>query len=738
MEQKLWIMVIMLFGMLSFVSGAIETDAVYPAYNLTEYYGNYTLMSRGNYTNWAAGEPDGTTNQALYTKSGTWYSESGAVSREIICELGDGEAYYLDDDNTYWDNARNRCFAKGWGWHLAHIDDATENEIVGDLCDKATSGNDECWLDLDWDKYNSWERWYGGTTTTLGGVMYAGSYYNETMETSSQYFRTNLTIDGGSGIQSARLYMNSSDLGTRSWGSTINSLGSNDYSLENTIDIPVITGSNTHEDVGYDIRTFYHEITYLNGSTYTFPYRERIFTELVQSLCRYPSVGITYDGSSCQQADNAGMFGGVCYETYDLNNPQGSGMFLNTLIFLNETTQQESVNATFIWTFDNAYLGSGTETKDFTFTQNNPSTWNVGNFNGNSTICSNSQGSLGLKADTTTIQYTNAESQQRTFSTTEDWSFRTNTTLWLLPTSLGTFVTTIVQNVLEQSLQGATITWTRDGFNGIIEQTITDAAGSATFWLNPNFVYNVLVSKTGVGSLDTQLNPTQSTYTFILGQTYNVTTDYREGVSMDINPRDYYLTNDTIYDFNMTINSSLYDLGGYGFTLQDLNGSILTGVSGGSLSAGQEGFVSSSFNVGTPRKIFMEFYYNSNGTDFNQTRYYQIVDLSDTEYSLNNFFERLKGYLNPENSEDRIFGMNDVSFTILLFLIIISLVGVLSYSSGLYSPSSLAILSFSVILLFDGVLGLIPLSVGGRQWVPTIIMGIFMIALLWWNSGGRT
>lgn len=731
--MKLWIMAIMLFGMLSFVSGAIETDAVYPAYNLTEYYGNYTLMSRGNYTNWAVGEPDGTTNQALYIKGGDWYSESGAVSRELICELGDGEAYYLDDDNTNWDNAQNRCFGKGWGWHLAHIDDATENEIVGDLCDKATGGNDECWLDLDWDKYNSWERWYGGTTTTLGGVMYVGSYYNETMETSSQYFRTNLTIDGGSGIQSARLYMNSSDLGTRSWGSTINSLGSNDYSLENTIDIPVITGSNTYEDVGYDIRTFYHEITYLNGSTYTFPYRERIFTELVQSVCKYPSEGITYDGSSCQQADNAGMFGGVCYETYDLNNPQGSGMFLNTLIFLNETTQQESVKATFIWTFDNAYLGSGTETKDFTFTQDNPTTWDVGNSNGNSTICSNAPSYLGLKADTTTIQYTNDESQQRTFSTTEDWSFRTNTTLWLLPTSLGTFVTTIVQNVLEQSLQGAEVRWTRDGFNGVIEQTITDAAGSATFWLNPNFVYNVLISKTGVGSLDTQLNPTQSTYTFILGQTYNVTTDYRQGVFTFTQPYEYYLSNDTLYNFNMTINSSLFDLGGFGFTIQELNGSVLTGSTAGSLSAGQEGFISTSLNVGSPRKIVMEYYFNSNGTDFNQTRYFLIEDTTNTGYSIKNFFEDLKAFLNPDNPDDRIFGMSETSFSILLFLIIFTIVGVFSYTSGLYSPLSLVTISFFIVMLFDVVLGLVPSLNDTIPNVPTILMFIMLIGVMLWE-----
>tara|TARA_R100000501_G_C2583773_1_gene86092 strand:- start:261 stop:824 length:564 start_codon:yes stop_codon:yes gene_type:complete len=186
----------------------------------------------------------------------------------------------------------------------------------------------------------------------------------------------------------------------------------------------------------------------------------------------------------------------------------------------------------------------------------------------------------------------------------------------------------------------------------------------------------------------------------------------------------------------MTINSSLYDLDSYGFSVNELNGTELTSASGGSLDAGVEGFITTSLNVGEPRKIVMDYYYNQNGTYYNYTKFYLVVDLSNTEYSIQNFFDMLKSYLNPDNDEDRMFGMSDLSFSILLFLIIFSIIGVVSYSSGLYSPVALSSISFIVVMFFDAVLGLIP-EVNNIPLVPTILMFVIMMGVVLWETGGR-
>ena len=703
----------------------LAIDATYPQ----TYNGNYSV----SYTNWGAGEPSSNIGYGAYSRytpgTGTWDialsgQGGGDAKKNSICEYGDGQAYYYNSEIRWWNDARGNCHSKGWGWHLVQIDSEEEKDLIKEF---QTETGTDIWLNLEYNYNNDWTTWSG--SFQVSPIVFP-MYYNETIETSSAYFRTNVTTDGSKTIQSVKLYMNSSELGTRTWTSTINDFGGNVYSFENTIDIPVITGTAEEEGVGYDIRSFYHEITYTDSSTDIIAIREDIFVELLMGICHYPSE--TVDMTSCPSGMySLDFFAGECFETYDLSNEQGSGFFLTSLVFFNETATQESVNATFTWTLQDGYLGSGDETRTFILYQTTEQGWNT-----NSTICTNAWDYMEV-GGTTRIQYENSESPQRTYQTTDAWdNFRTNTTLWLLPTSLGFYVTTIIENILQQAIQGATITWTREGFSGIVEQSSSDAAGSATFWLNPNFVYTISILKTGVGSATTTLTPTQSIYTFILGETTNVTTDYRDGVSITFEPLDYYLNNDTIYEFNMTINSSLYDLDGFGFSITELNGSVLASATGGSLDAGVDGFVTTSFNVGSPRKIMQKYYYNQNGTDYNYTKFYLIVDLSNTDYSIQNFFDLLKSYLNPDNPDDRIFGMSDLSFSILLFLIIFSIIGTLSYASGLYSPVALSAISFTVVMLFDVVLGLIP-QVNNMSYVPTVLMLIIMFGVVLWETGGK-
>lgn len=395
--------------------------------------------------------------------------------------------------------------------------------------------------------------------------------------------------------------------------------------------------------------------------------------------------------------------------------------YLN-ISFKNETISQERVNAS-ISASITYFLGSGSVNKTLTYVNTS--------YIPSYSFCSAPQNRTLYTAPT--IQYFNAESPLRTYSTNSLslTNITTNLTLYLLPSSAGSYVTFQVVTESGSPISGAAINVSRSSI-GIISTITTDSAGSATFFLDPTVTYTITVAATGYDLFTTSITPTQSSYTITLGgATTTGATDYTRGVTYSIKPINFELNNNTVYNFNFTIASSYWGLDSFGFIITNSSGYVFASSSS-SASAG--GTVSSDINTGRNQSFIMNAFWVVNGTYNNITQYWVITNTADTGWSIANLFTDLKTYLNDPNDSDGLFGLkneqgNNFSMAIIIFLAIFTFAGIMSYKYGLTTEGGIAIAFFAGTLLFDVGLGIVPNPVGAVPYFPTIFMGFIVVIM---------
>ncbi len=222
------------------------------------------------------------------------------------------------------------------------------------------------------------------------------------------------------------------------------------------------------------------------------------------------------------------------------------------LTFKNETTNQESINATIISTWIYSLSSVGTINKTLSFSNSSESPlYSFCLIPSNRTINIDS-----------IINYNNAQSQQRTFSLiTALTNLTTSQVLYLLPTTLGLFspfqvVDKIgsplsnVKGLITRLLGASTIT---------ISSAFTDDSGFVSYFLNPEVTYTGSFSKSGFNTETFSFFPTSDTRTVILG---GGAEEIRNGTNILINttytitPANRTLTNGTDYLFGFSVSSS--------------------------------------------------------------------------------------------------------------------------------------------------------------------------------------
>jgi len=182
-----------------------------------------------------------------------------------------------------------------------------------------------------------------------------------------------------------------------------------------------------------------------------------------------------------------------------------------------DETDLSDLNVSIQYSSWDYYLGTGTQTKEYLFSNTTE--------NDDYTFCFTPTTKI-LKVEPT-INYLSTDYPTRVYppGLLTLTSVVTNYVLYLLGVNDGiytTFITTTSSNTI---VTGADILITRDisGVTTTVGQGTTDGAGSATFFLNPNYIHTVTASKTGYGSSITTITPTQSTYTIVLSSTSNYT-----------------------------------------------------------------------------------------------------------------------------------------------------------------------------------------------------------------------
>lgn len=385
--------------------------------------------------------------------------------------------------------------------------------------------------------------------------------------------------------------------------------------------------------------------------------------------------------------------------------------------FLNFTRFEDEINGTImngkINSFTaNIYLGSGNVKKAFSFanTTANPSYG----------FCF-SQPTRSLYISTPDVGYSAQGYPQRTYSTIN--SPLTSTTLdiplMVLTSVDGSYVTFQVIDAAQSSVVGALVSVSDSG--GVIESKYTDDAGSVAFFLNPLVSYTVQSSKSGYATTTVTITPTQTQYTITMtSANAGSSSSLFRGLTISTTPSGDELNNDTLYEFNFTVDSLYFDITNFGFVLT--NGTTEFGSASASTNGGT---VSVLLNTGQNKTISMNYYYTINGTLLNGSRSWYISNDFGKQYSLTTFFSDLKLYANAG-----MLGLNPTSLGIIIFMIIFISAGVLCYKFGFTSPLAIMIFIFALVGFFDAWQDLLPT----RRGIATAVVGAILIASIVWES----
>lgn len=391
--------------------------------------------------------------------------------------------------------------------------------------------------------------------------------------------------------------------------------------------------------------------------------------------------------------------------------------------FINFTFKDESslavINASISTSSFNYYLGSGTTSKTLSYSNTTQSPSYAFCFlPATKTIATDytiSYGATGYPTriyDPTTINLS---------------SITTNQTLYLLSSTDGQYVTFQVVDSSASAVSGVFVNASTviDGTTTVVGQGTTDAAGSITFWLNPSASHTFYFVKSGYTTYVTSITPSQTIYTIQLSSTTatNVT-DTTEGVLYSIKPTaGTTLTNNTVYNFNFTVNSTTLSLTNFGFSLVGENGTL---IAQNSSTTSTGGIVYVNANTLNYTSIIMEFYWTYNGTQTNGTVFWFVMDTtSGTGWSILNFFNDLRTY-----TTSGIFGLDSDSLALIIFVFIFTFTGIVSYKFSITSPAAISGIVFSLVALFDIGLGMIPNPVGAVDNFPTIFFGILMVGFI--------
>jgi len=489
------------------------------------------------------------------------------------------------------------------------------------------------------------------------------SFNEYSYQTQSETFSINVTATNPTAVL---IYNGTSHTGTRT--------GTGPYVFNTTFDIPSTADTTANQ-------TFYWDVT-VGGTAYSTTTHQQNISEIVFAQCN-----ATYNQA-----------------------------YLN-ISFLDESDSSIIKNGT-IPLFENSYyLGGGSQTKNFTFTNNTG--------NQNYSFCF-SPVDRNVSVDFS-LQYEDQEGTypQRTYEDVVVLSnSSTDLVLYLLSSTDGIYVTFQVINAAEQPIEDAHVTATRviDSSTVTVGEGDTGADGGITFWLNPNFEHTFTFNATGYSLYTTDLTPTQTSYTIYLGGSGTVgNVDLTKGITQSIYPTHSSLFNDTTYEFNYTLGSTHYTVDEFGICVSSGNGTAL----GCNVLTTNGGTVRVNANTGSYTSIIMDYYYEINGSSNNLSTFWYVMNTGGTDWSIKNFFNDIDTY-----ADTGMFGINSFSIAIIAFISVFIFVGILSYKFGLVSPAAISVVAFAVIFIFDVGLGLLePLNpIGNIPYFPTIFTGIVMLA----------
>jgi len=276
-----------------------------------------------------------------------------------------------------------------------------------------------------------------------------------------------------------------------------------------------------------------------------------------------------------------------------------------------------------------------------------------------------------------------------------------------------------------------------------VGNAVTDGSGVVTFFLDTMQPHRFTFTKSGYTSRVETYDSLSSSAPYTIALTSSESSasavllgsnaSYHSGISYWVEPNASVLYNNTDYNFSFDISSNgYYTLSEAGFNLFNSTGMNENDIIGSAVCYGNVSCSASVVvNTGNFSWVVMNFYWISNDSFSNDSRLWTVMWQHEGRFSISRFVtdvQRFGDYFDSPVDED---GHNlNFEFTkaIISLVVILLIVGSLTYFGGVYSPLAILGVVASVVTLLD-VTNFLPATV-------TVFGANLLTIIVWLFVGG--
>ena len=657
--------------------------------NITFYFWNGTGAVTLSNEIPLTGTSNSTTYQNSFFTDGNWTWNCLAGGNDGTSDWGDANRTFTVDTTaptvSITNPTANQIFSSGLNIALNHSQ--SDSGV----------GLDSCWYSLDGGANVSMASCNNVTFNTTVGDHYLFAYANDTVGNTGASARVNFTVVNVSTTYSfdSRVIetFNETFTNTIDKSSTVSATGviyydGTPHNMTNasnvftaSFDIPYNSADAENNSVIYSMNFTFNGNSQVFNTTSVNQTADRFVFALCNATYSIPYINVTFKDQSTGTAIKGSMDSSSW-----VYNPTGNNGSTKTLSFINAT---DNTNYTFCAypvtsTFQNAYT--------LRYSSDDGATYPQMTYVGDHVMTNASQ----------------------------------TLVLYLVPSTVGQYVSFQVTNLLSQPINAVNVDFyaSISGSNVLVGTKATDSSGIVTYYMDPLTTYTIIFTKSGYVTHSETIAPTQTQYTVTMSETDATnTTNYNNGISLALYPLDNYLEKNTNYLFGMYINANDSNLDSYSYNITYINGTLISAGDSGTTATGEN----MTETLNTTEKDFMVLtaYWIVDGETMSLSKTFVISSIDDTTHGIKQFGDDLRLYLNAGD----LFGMNDFAVNLIIFVIILTITGICSYSFGLYSPAAISLLVFAQVAFFDAGLGLIYVPFGATN-IATILVGFVALVLI--------
>jgi hypothetical protein len=231
-----------------------------------------------------------------------------------------------------------------------------------------------------------------------------------------------------------------------------------------------------------------------------------------------------------------------------------------------------------------------------------------------------------------------------------------------------------------------------------VEETIsldlTDGAGVATFFLDPDVDYTVTASKSGFTTVTKTVRPTTNNeiFNFILGAPDTTSfTSFASGVMYFFTPSNNSVTNATDFRFSFNLTSEIFNVTDCRLTIRNST----TNLNQTNSSFGT-GFCNMSLVTDTANHDLIEsraFYQLNGSANMTVSYFYQVGEFNAGNFSLKSLVDDLTNFSDA--------GFNNFSRFLIAFIVIFAITAFVARTASVFEAEPLLLVVWVLVFIFS-------------------------------------